>query len=278
MAAWTWYGPGRRIRRARSTSAAPSTIRSRSHAPRSCSSSRTIAPAGSDPGAPPGVVQEHEREQPEDLGLVGHEVDEDPGEADRLRAQLLADERVAGRGLVALVEDEVEDAQHRLEPLGQEMVGRHAVRDRRVADLALGPDEPLGERHLRDEECPGDLRRREAAERAQRQRDLGLHREGRVAAREDESQPVVGERLHFVRASFPARGAGVDGGLAGQLLLLLPVAPGPPQPVDGPVASRRGDPGARGCPARRPAASARARRRTPPGPPPRRGRSRRGPG
>src|SRR5207249_2431355 len=48
------------------------------------------------------------------------------------------------------------------------------------------------------EKCTGDLRRRESAERAQRQGDLSFLREGRVAAREDEPQTVVEPSRHIV--------------------------------------------------------------------------------
>jgi hypothetical protein len=44
------------------------------------------------PGGAPSVVQEHEREQAEGLGLVGHQVGQGAGETDRLRAQALAHE------------------------------------------------------------------------------------------------------------------------------------------------------------------------------------------
>ena len=46
-------------------------------------------------GRPPRVVQQHQRQQAEHLGVVGHQRGEQPAEADRLGAQLGADERVA---------------------------------------------------------------------------------------------------------------------------------------------------------------------------------------
>ena len=78
------------------------------------------------------------------------------------------------------------------------MVGRDAVWNPRVADLPLRPDQPLGEGGLRDEEGAGDLRRRQPAERAERECDPRVEREGRVAAGKDEAQPVVGNRAHLV--------------------------------------------------------------------------------
>ena len=143
------------------------------------------------------VGHEHEREQAEHLGLIGHQLGEQPAEADRLAAEVGAHELVAlGRG-VALVEHEVDDVQHGRQPLGQQVSGRHAVRDLRVVDLALRAHQPLCHRRLRDEERASDLARLQARDRAQRQRQLRLRRERGVAAGEDQAQPVVFE--HPVR-------------------------------------------------------------------------------
>ena len=78
-----------------------------------------------------------EREQAERLGFVGHQPREGAGEADGVGAQSLAHEIGAARGRVALVEQEVEHRQRRPQALGQQVGGRHAVRDAGVADLAL---------------------------------------------------------------------------------------------------------------------------------------------
>ena len=157
----------------------------------------------------------------------------------------MPDQGVAGRCLVALVEHEVEDAEDRVEPLGQEVVGRDAVGDRRVADLPLRPHEPLGERDFGDEEGPGDLGGGEPAERPQGEGDLGLHRESRMAAGEDEAESVVDDRTHLVRPSFPRHDVGLDGRLAGEQGPLLLEAARPSEPIDRPVASSGRDPGAR---------------------------------
>src|ERR671922_612913 len=74
------------------------------------------------------------------------------------------------------------------------MIRRHADRDRGLADLALGADEPLRERWLGEQERTRDLGRLQAADEPERERDLRLRRERRVAAREDEAQPLVGDR------------------------------------------------------------------------------------
>jgi hypothetical protein len=83
------------------------------------------------------------------------------------------------------------------------MSGRDAKRDPGGLDLALRADEPLGHRRLGDEEGAGDLLGLEAAQRPQRERDLGIERERRMAAREDELEPLVGDRrlVHLVLRS-----------------------------------------------------------------------------
>jgi hypothetical protein len=95
-----------------------------------------------------------------------------------------------GRG-IPLGEHEVDDGHHRLEPLGQ-LIGRwDAVRNARERDLLLRAHEALRHRGHRDEERARDLLRGEPREGAQRQRDLRLDAERRVAAREDEAEEVV---------------------------------------------------------------------------------------
>jgi hypothetical protein len=67
-----------------------------------------------DAGGTAGVVHKHEREQPQRLGLVGHEPGEGAGQADGLGAQTLPYQVGARAGRVALVEEQVEDGNHRV--------------------------------------------------------------------------------------------------------------------------------------------------------------------
>ena len=75
------------------------------------------------------VVDEHERQQPGGLGVVGHELREQAAEADRLDAQLGAHQAVAGAGGVALVEDEVDDGEHAGQAIGHLGVAGDPVGD-----------------------------------------------------------------------------------------------------------------------------------------------------
>ena len=128
-------------------------------------------------------------------------------EPDRLRHQVGPRQIVAGRRAVALVEDQVDDGERGVEPVGQQVVRRHAIRDARGADLPLRAHEPLRERLLRHEERARDLRRREPADEPQRQRDLRVRRERRMAAREEEREPLVGDRRLVVHRFLRLRRA-----------------------------------------------------------------------
>jgi hypothetical protein len=123
---------------------------------------------------------------------------------------------------------------------------RHAQRDAGVADLPLRADEPLRERRFGEEEGACDLGRLEAADEAQRQRDLGLRRECRVAAGEDQFEAFVGDGRLLVVGKL--LGACEQLRLARECLLAA-------DPVDRRVPGRRDDPGARvrGRPVARPA-------------------------
>jgi hypothetical protein len=85
----------------------------------------------------PRVVQQHQRRQAPDLGVLGHQRAQQLAEADRLVAELVADESVTLGRRVALVEDQIHDPQHTAQAVGQLLVGRDAVGDVRVGDLAL---------------------------------------------------------------------------------------------------------------------------------------------
>ena len=127
------------------------------------------------------------------LGLVGHEDGEQATEADRLVGELAAIP-------VALVEDQVDHAPARPRGGRAAGVGRHAERDPGRPDLGLRPRQPALHRLARDEEGVGDLDGVEASEGRQRERHLGLERERRMAAGEDELQALVGDRrlVHVV--------------------------------------------------------------------------------
>ena len=109
------------------------------------------------------LVQQHEREQTEDLRLVRQQASEHVAEADRLATQVGAfDVRIGGP--MAAGEDQVDGCQHRREALGQLGPRRDAVGDARVANLPLRPHQPLGHGRLRHEKRVRGLGGAEAAD------------------------------------------------------------------------------------------------------------------
>ena len=85
-----------------------------------------------------------------------------------------------------------------MQPVGQLGGARDAVGRVVVAQLALGPHDPLGERRLGDEEGAGDLGGVEPAEQPQRERDLGVGGERGMAAQEHQPELVVGDDVDEV--------------------------------------------------------------------------------
>ena len=181
--------------------------------------------------------EQQQREQPEHLGLVGHQVGERPRQPDRLRGEVGAQQWPRRRG-VALVEDQVQHGQHRRQPVGELRLAGHPVGDAGVADLLLGPHDALRDGRLGRDVGAGDLGHLQPAEQAEGERGLGERRERRVAAGEDQSQLVVAHRSRLllrlvgVVQQQGLRVPGLAGGLAAD-------------PVDRAVAGGGDDPGAR---------------------------------
>lgn len=147
---------------------------------------RHQAAVGRGTGGTAGVVEQHEGEQPRHLGVVDHGR-ELPGEPDGLGGEV----DVAG---VALVEDQVEHAQH-----GGDIAGPIEADS---GDGAFGPADALRHRRLGHQVRPGDLAGGQAADGPQRERDRGRRRQRRVGAQEVELEGVVrggrGTRLRLL--------------------------------------------------------------------------------
>ena len=123
-------------------------------------------------------MQEHQGEQPVDLGVV-HQGSELPGQSDRLGREI----DVAG---IALVEDEVQHPHHRAHVAGTIDTG--------PTDHALGAADALRHRALGHEVCLRDLACGEATHGPQGQRNRRRRRQIGVRAQEVEVQRVVGAR------------------------------------------------------------------------------------
>ena len=97
------------------TSSGPDPEAARSFRPRQCAAGRTR-------------LGQQQSEQAERLELVGHQLHEQSREPNRLRAQVGADELVAVRRGVALVEDQVDHREDRPKPVRELRIAREPVR------------------------------------------------------------------------------------------------------------------------------------------------------
>ncbi len=181
------------------------------------------------------MVDQQQGDQGEGFGFVGHQGGHELREPDRLLQQLLVF-RFAGGG-VAAGEGQVDHREDAGEPLGQQVIGGDGEADPGVADLAFGAHEPLGQCRLGDQEGPGD---------PGGQADHGLQREGdprflcqsRVAAGEEEAEPLVAEAEQAFFAEIHDRLLRLPGELG-------PAGSGAAEPVDRAVAGRGQQPGHR---------------------------------
>jgi hypothetical protein len=118
---------------------------------------------------------------------------------------------------------------------------RNTVGDPGGLDLALGTHEAFGHGRLCDEEGPGHLLCRKAAEQSEGQRHLRFRGKRRVATGEDETKPVILHGLHLLGHGRIVVAGGEHRHLAEQ----FPSARLAAQAVDGAVAGGRRDPPAR---------------------------------
>jgi len=108
IAAWIWYGPGwfrRRHARTRACLRDQRAIPARAVLVRQPDELSIWTRAR----RAPRLAQEHEREQALRLGLVGHQLDQQATEPDRLGREVRPRQRAARRCRVPLVEHQVHD-------------------------------------------------------------------------------------------------------------------------------------------------------------------------
>jgi hypothetical protein len=185
-------------------------------------------------GQPPGVGEQHEREQSGYLPVLRQPRVEPSGEPDGLLGEVHPVQPGSAGSGVPFVEHQVEDVEHPVEPLGA--VRGLGMGEGHVGRLhgRLGPADPLGHRRFRHEERARDLRGREAAYRAEGERDGGRRGQRRMAAHEQQQQAVVPLRPELVPR---VRGGGPGEVVGGALLppvagLLAPAVIGEPAEGD----------------------------------------------
>lgn len=153
---------------------------------------------------------------------------------------------LARGGRVALVEEEVDDGEHRSQP-GRQLVGTGRVEAHpRFGQRAFGPDDALGHGRRGDEESARDLVGCETGQHLEGQRGLRLGSERRMARNEHQPQYVVVDRLGQLDLAGLGQPAAEELDLAGQRDVPAGLVDRPPF-GDGrqPGARTVGDPGRR---------------------------------
>ena len=128
-----------------------------------------------------------------DLRLVRNELGQDTAETQRVLAERGSHEVVTGGRRVALVEDQIDDPEHRRQPDAELFGAGDLEWDVRLGQRALCPDDALSDGRLRNQKSARDLLRGEAAEQAERQRNPRFDREHRMAGDEHQAQEVVAD-------------------------------------------------------------------------------------
>ena len=172
--------------------------------------------------------------------LLRHQHPQQPPETDGFGAEIRPYERSASGRRIALVEHQIDHSQHCVQPLRHILGVGHRIRNARIANLPLRAHESLRHRRWGYQKRAGDLVGLEAAQRAERQRDLRVEGERRVAAREDQFKAIVGNLAGLILGLLDRillAGQGVRG-----KFFLEPCFP--PDPINSLVASRLDDPGA----------------------------------
>ena len=137
-------------------------------------------------------LQKHQRREAHDLRLGGKQAQQQADQPDRFLGQRLARLGLAAvvRG-IPLVEQQVDHRGHDRETLRPLRRTRCLEGDAGIADARLGPRDALLHGGLAHQEGLRDLLHRQAADDAQRQRDLLRRRQLRMAADEQQPQDVV---------------------------------------------------------------------------------------
>ena len=119
-------------------------------------------------------VESHQGQQADRFRLIGHQANQQRREPCGVLRQVAPLRCLARRCEIALVEYEIEDSQNLVQPSRKLGRLRNAVGDRRVPDLALGANDPLGDGRFGDQEGLGHRRGLQTCNGSQRERDLGL--------------------------------------------------------------------------------------------------------
>src|SRR5689334_4845041 len=108
------------------------------------------------------------------FGLLRSQFGQDSSQTERILAERGPHQVMTGGGRVSFIEDQIDDFEDGGQAGGELSSARNFEWDARLSQSPLGPDDSLGDGWLRDQERARDLRSGQAAEQAQRQRNLSI--------------------------------------------------------------------------------------------------------
>src|SRR6266480_1326235 len=112
-----------------------------------------------------------------DLGFLRGEARQDAAEAERVLAEARAHKVVASRRRIALVEDKIDDLEHRGQPRVELRPGGHLEGNARLGERAFRTNDALRDGRHWYEKSTRDLFRRQTREQTKREGDARLGRE-----------------------------------------------------------------------------------------------------
>ena len=144
-------------------------------------------------GAGAGMLQFHQCQETMDLWLFGHQTRQNAAHAHRLFTELRAHPVFPGSGRIPFVEDEVEHAQHRGEPVLPFLAARHFEGHAGLGNGALGAHDALADGGVVGKKGAGDFLGSQAADQAQGERYTAFGGKHGMTGCEDQPQQVIAD-------------------------------------------------------------------------------------
>src|SRR5713101_9661862 len=154
-----------------------------------------------------------------DFGLCRCQFGQDTSETQRILAESRPQPVIASRRRVALVENEIDDLEHRRQTFGQLRPARNFEGNVFFSESPFGTDNTLSDSRFRNEKCPSDFLSRQASEQAKRERNASLGREHRMARDKNKAEKIVADFIIQTRREIRHRHL-PDRDLAAKFLVL----------------------------------------------------------
>ena len=133
----------------------------------------------------------HQSDEAVDFGLLRRKLGKNAAKAERVFAERGAMPVVPGGGGISFVENQIDHLQHRGETRAEFGAARNFEGNARVGECAFGADDALRDGRLGHEKRTRDFVGGEAADQAQRERELRFGAQHGMARRENQAEKIV---------------------------------------------------------------------------------------